>query len=189
FNITTCRPKVLPCGHSFCTSCLHHCITEGRNECSMCREPHYATNVDQIPGNVAMEDLLQKWSPSVAVMNVKEDTLKEAQKSIDCFESATNYLETIISENNDRIMSKEAQIQTLLNEIEEDKRVRDQAQAAQQRILESRSIHSEIVGCVEEVQRATEKKAILQGCHELQTKIENMSFILKDIEEKEPILR
>ncbi|CAL4114144.1 unnamed protein product, partial [Meganyctiphanes norvegica] len=56
-------------------------------------------------------------------------------------------------------------------------------------IHETRSIHLQLLGCVEEVQQATERREIIHGCHKLQNMIENTSYILKNIEEKEPLLK
>ncbi|CAL4102211.1 unnamed protein product [Meganyctiphanes norvegica] len=52
------RPRVLPCGHTFCTDCLNTTIEGRSRKCPGCREYHRALQVEQLPINFNLETLI-----------------------------------------------------------------------------------------------------------------------------------
>lgn len=54
------RPRVLPCGHLFCSSCIESVQESGWVTCPCCRSAHPASGVDAFPIVFAMEDLLRE---------------------------------------------------------------------------------------------------------------------------------
>ncbi|KAK8384296.1 hypothetical protein O3P69_009221 [Scylla paramamosain] len=59
------RPRIFPCGHSCCTSCVTSLLdqgTEGHLTCPKCRIQHAAPNATPFPFNYDMEGLIQQIS-------------------------------------------------------------------------------------------------------------------------------
>ncbi|CAL4124468.1 unnamed protein product, partial [Meganyctiphanes norvegica] len=53
------RPKVLLCGHTFCSTCMAKEISKGKRTCPTCRIPHNATSVNDFRFNVTVERLIR----------------------------------------------------------------------------------------------------------------------------------
>ncbi|CAL4140867.1 unnamed protein product [Meganyctiphanes norvegica] len=58
YNEADRRPRVLPCGHSFCTPCLTATIQKGSRTCPGCREPINTMSATRLPINFELESLL-----------------------------------------------------------------------------------------------------------------------------------
>ncbi|XP_047479526.1 uncharacterized protein LOC125032444 [Penaeus chinensis] len=54
------RPRVLPCGHLFCSSCIENVQESWLVTCPCCRTTHPASGVDDFPIVFAVEDLLRE---------------------------------------------------------------------------------------------------------------------------------
>ncbi|CAL4063491.1 unnamed protein product [Meganyctiphanes norvegica] len=54
------RPKNLQCGHTFCLACMETSFAKGNPLCSLCRTPHNAETIDNIPFNFRLEELIRK---------------------------------------------------------------------------------------------------------------------------------
>ena len=73
FNNTTRKPKVLPCGHSFCRSCLKSCFTRGMLNCCVCRDPFRRASAKLVPVNRGMVELLDKETHIVKCLTCSEE--------------------------------------------------------------------------------------------------------------------
>lgn len=63
FNIFDCdkrRPRNLPCGHSYCTSCIAGMIKNSHLSCPNCRTDHTADDVTLFPINYSLEAVVKK---------------------------------------------------------------------------------------------------------------------------------
>ncbi|CAL4060892.1 unnamed protein product, partial [Meganyctiphanes norvegica] len=58
FDIEIHRPRVLPCGHGFCTQCIETCIQGGNKACPTCREKHRAKSATDLPVCYILEELI-----------------------------------------------------------------------------------------------------------------------------------
>lgn len=52
------RPRILPCGHHFCTHCLLGLIKEESIQCPTCRQIHITEEVSSLPINFGIEEIL-----------------------------------------------------------------------------------------------------------------------------------
>ncbi|CAL4226790.1 unnamed protein product, partial [Meganyctiphanes norvegica] len=59
YNTSDLRPKVLPCGHTFCSGCLTEYIKHDRLTCPGCRKRHNCIAATQLPINYLVEELLE----------------------------------------------------------------------------------------------------------------------------------
>ncbi|XP_066971996.1 uncharacterized protein [Macrobrachium rosenbergii] len=55
YDEETRRPRMLPCGHSYCTDCISKLIMNGRFTCPACNVYFVASDASQIPINYGME--------------------------------------------------------------------------------------------------------------------------------------
>ncbi|XP_066972004.1 uncharacterized protein [Macrobrachium rosenbergii] len=55
YDEETRRPRILPCGHSYCTDCISKLIMNGRLTCPECNTNVVASDSSQIPVNYGME--------------------------------------------------------------------------------------------------------------------------------------
>ncbi|CAL4244954.1 unnamed protein product, partial [Meganyctiphanes norvegica] len=175
FNETTHRPKVLQCGHSFCCSCLERCFDEGEDSCGICRSPHNARSVNDIPVNFSMQNLLQMRSPLVVL---KQDALKEAKQNLDHLTPVTDCLERVMDRKKEIITIMEVQVQNIQMKIAENKNI---LYLVQEYINDVKCLDSQLRDCIENVQTATEKRIILQESLDLQTKKEILNILIEDI--------
>ncbi|CAL4149549.1 unnamed protein product, partial [Meganyctiphanes norvegica] len=53
------RAKNLPCGHTFCLTCMETSFAKGNQLCHLCRTPHNAESIDNLPFNFRLEDLIR----------------------------------------------------------------------------------------------------------------------------------
>ncbi|KAK4301475.1 hypothetical protein Pmani_026394 [Petrolisthes manimaculis] len=53
------RPRTLPCGHTFCTSCLIVLLETKNLTCPSCRMKHQTTTINKIPINYNLEEMLR----------------------------------------------------------------------------------------------------------------------------------
>ncbi|KAK4324108.1 hypothetical protein Pmani_005233 [Petrolisthes manimaculis] len=54
------RPRTLPCGHTFCTSCLIVLLETKNLTCPSCRVKHRTTTINKIPINYNLEEMLKQ---------------------------------------------------------------------------------------------------------------------------------
>lgn len=54
------RPRCLPCGHTFCNTCIDHSIAIGDKACATCRKPHKASKASALPVNFLVEEILKE---------------------------------------------------------------------------------------------------------------------------------
>lgn len=54
------RPRVLPCGHVFCSACLVGVMITGSVTCPCCRTAHRASGIEDFPIVFAVEELLRE---------------------------------------------------------------------------------------------------------------------------------
>ncbi|CAL4210611.1 unnamed protein product [Meganyctiphanes norvegica] len=120
------------------------CKTHGIYVCREC------TVIEHSPSKCKIVEIKQE------VNKTKEDTLKKAQKIIVDLGKSTTKLESIIVMKKESITNKKGKIEDLLKEIDEDCRVRDQAQD----ILENKSITRTLQDSIERLQSATTHKTI-----------------------------
>lgn len=55
------RPRILPCGHTFCSLCIANLLQNGSVNCPNCRVQHSASNVDDFPVVFVLEDFIKKF--------------------------------------------------------------------------------------------------------------------------------
>ncbi|KAK4317956.1 hypothetical protein Pmani_011012 [Petrolisthes manimaculis] len=53
------RPRTLPCGHTFCTSCLIVLLETKNLTCPSCRVKHQTTTINKIPISYIVEEMLR----------------------------------------------------------------------------------------------------------------------------------
>ncbi|CAL4202736.1 unnamed protein product, partial [Meganyctiphanes norvegica] len=58
------RPRVLPCGHGFCTQCIETCINRGNKSCAVCKEVYSANSATDLAVCYLLEEFLNKSSIS-----------------------------------------------------------------------------------------------------------------------------
>ncbi|KAK4310817.1 hypothetical protein Pmani_017642 [Petrolisthes manimaculis] len=54
------RPRTLPCGHTFCTSCLIVLLETKNLTCPSCRVKHQTTTINKIPISYTIEEILRQ---------------------------------------------------------------------------------------------------------------------------------
>lgn len=64
FNCNDKKPRVFPCGHTFCSLCIKNLLQNGSVVCPSCRAKHSASNVDNFPVVFILEDFIKKLNPS-----------------------------------------------------------------------------------------------------------------------------
>ncbi|KAG7164693.1 uncharacterized protein LOC121871292 [Homarus americanus] len=64
YNETGRRPRCLPCGHTFCSSCVASSIFRSKVTCPNCRKEHFAVTEMQFPVSYGMEALIRKLRES-----------------------------------------------------------------------------------------------------------------------------
>ncbi|CAL4109863.1 unnamed protein product, partial [Meganyctiphanes norvegica] len=182
FNVTSHRPKVLPCGHHMCTPCLENCIGRNMNECSVCKKTFAASSAEDIPVNTDFENLIGYVSQlKVFYLQTKKSTLAEAEKEINDLESTTSTLENFVYEKKNKISRKEVQIKILLKEIDEDKKTRDEAL---NEICENKLMIDQIKEYIEKINTTMDEHNIGADISKLDEKITTLKEHSKCIEEK-----
>ncbi|CAL4204684.1 unnamed protein product, partial [Meganyctiphanes norvegica] len=58
------RPRVLPCGHTFCNHCLHTTLKGGSRKCPGCRETLKVSSATQVPINHDLEAIMALLCPT-----------------------------------------------------------------------------------------------------------------------------
>ncbi|KAK4322097.1 hypothetical protein Pmani_007150 [Petrolisthes manimaculis] len=139
------RPRTLPCGHTFCTSCLIVLLETKNLTCPSCRVKHRTTTINKIPISYTIEEILrQPGTPAGATFTTIKPTLKnfleEQSTSIDSAvddrEENMGQLELYHThlakwkQQHDQQMEKMKQLETLNKTIsndldQEDCRIRD----------------------------------------------------------------
>ncbi|CAL4237629.1 unnamed protein product, partial [Meganyctiphanes norvegica] len=71
------RPKVLICGHTFCSTCMGKEITKGKSTCPTCRIPYNATSVNDFRFNVIVERLIRNMPEKLIVSTNSPDSEDE----------------------------------------------------------------------------------------------------------------
>ena len=62
FNSSMRTPRVLKCGHSFCSLCLSSIIQQARRNCPVCQRLILCTSVHEIPVNYNLKQLAENFS-------------------------------------------------------------------------------------------------------------------------------
>ncbi|XP_045587033.1 E3 ubiquitin-protein ligase TRIM65 [Procambarus clarkii] len=70
------RPRNLPCGHTFCTSCIADTIANGRLACPNCRKEHYAHCSTEFPISYLAEVLIK----SLRAVRISVTTAKRPRR-------------------------------------------------------------------------------------------------------------
>ncbi|CAL4162927.1 unnamed protein product, partial [Meganyctiphanes norvegica] len=180
FNVSSHRPKVLPCGHHMCTPCLENCIGRDVNQCSVCNKTFEATFAEDI--NTALENLIGYVSQlKVYYSQTKESILTEAQKEINHLHSTTSTLEIFVYEKKNKVARKEVEIKLLRKEIDEDNKSRDEAL---NEISENKIMMDQIKEHIEKINTATDENSIGVNISKLEEKIKTLKEHVKCIEEK-----
>ncbi|XP_047496504.1 uncharacterized protein LOC125044087 isoform X2 [Penaeus chinensis] len=63
FNCSDKRPRVFPCGHTFCSHCIENLLQNDSVICPNCRAQHRASNVDNFPVVFILEEFIKKRNP------------------------------------------------------------------------------------------------------------------------------
>ncbi|XP_042859661.1 uncharacterized protein LOC122245748 isoform X2 [Penaeus japonicus] len=61
YNDRAKRPRVLPCGHTFCSLCIGDLLRDGSVLCPNCRAKHSASTVDVFPVVFIVEDFVKQF--------------------------------------------------------------------------------------------------------------------------------
>ncbi|CAL4183174.1 unnamed protein product, partial [Meganyctiphanes norvegica] len=102
FDETERRPKNLPCGHTFCLACMETSFANGNKLCHLCRTPHKAETIDNLPFNFRLEELIRsKYNPLLC--KTEED---EGFSHGKCFKHANNELLFLCQTHNLYICAK-----------------------------------------------------------------------------------
>ena len=75
-------PKLLFCGHTFCTKCINNIFRSDHLKCPLCNREFPVASVDDLPKNFALLDLIQSNSVQVETADVSNPNGNEAQQSI-----------------------------------------------------------------------------------------------------------
>lgn len=71
-------PVTIPCGHTFCRSCL---MKDASNQCRHCGTVNHNLNVTQIHTNVLLSDIIEKWFPNhCKAVKLKREANKAVQE-------------------------------------------------------------------------------------------------------------
>ncbi|CAL4081970.1 unnamed protein product, partial [Meganyctiphanes norvegica] len=83
YDDNNCRPKSLPCGHTFCNQCVAKGILKGQSTCPTCRKPHNAKSVNDLPMNVVLERIIRDRSKTSNTDN-SSSTSEEKDEEDEC---------------------------------------------------------------------------------------------------------
>ena len=75
-------PKLLFCGHTFCTKCINNIFRSDHLKCPLCNREFPVASVDDLPKNFALLDLIQSNSVQVETANVSNPNGNEAQQRV-----------------------------------------------------------------------------------------------------------
>lgn len=59
------RPRTLPCGHTFCSTCINNMLKDGMVSCPTCRTDHNTTDATNFPINYLVEELIASITTAV----------------------------------------------------------------------------------------------------------------------------
>ncbi|XP_063599739.1 uncharacterized protein LOC134776041 isoform X1 [Penaeus indicus] len=76
YNDCEKRPRNLPCGHSFCSSCIEDLIRQGMLTCPNCRARHTCSDVTNFPFAYELEELINKMRMSTLGGRSREEERK-----------------------------------------------------------------------------------------------------------------
>ncbi|CAL4189580.1 unnamed protein product, partial [Meganyctiphanes norvegica] len=69
FNLSSRRPKILPCGLCYCLQCLSQYFSSHKCSCEICNKPpHNSKSVEDLPPNIVIERVMN---------SLKENTLED----------------------------------------------------------------------------------------------------------------
>ncbi|XP_064096622.1 uncharacterized protein LOC135208413 isoform X1 [Macrobrachium nipponense] len=91
YDEETRRPRMLPCGHSYCTDCITKLIMNGRLSCPECNTNFVASDSSQIPVNYGMERVISamKEKQSGTICKLQSlDKIRTMQDIIDSHKSS-----------------------------------------------------------------------------------------------------
>ena len=122
-NLTECpicmerleNPKLLPCYHTFCCSCIERLYSEhhGRFPCPLCRSLFYAPSIDccaRLPTDVYAEELVHACETLEETQEELDETKEALQKAVD----EKTRLRTVLAET-------EAQLAEVIDHSAQDK--------------------------------------------------------------------
>ncbi|XP_052133654.1 roquin-2-like [Frankliniella occidentalis] len=94
FDLTLCRPKVLPCGHTICKRCLHNPALE--KKCPTCRKD-LTVGPEDHPDNVFIIRMIESdASPPCKVPRKENAKLQQLQRGLDLGRNLVQQLQQMV---------------------------------------------------------------------------------------------
>ncbi|KAK7074511.1 hypothetical protein SK128_005345 [Halocaridina rubra] len=89
------KPLSFFCGHTYCSACIEDMLAKGISGCPGCRKPHLATDLQNLPVNYSIMELLEaveQTSADTLQASLSETLVKPPQTSAGICEDHGNYL-------------------------------------------------------------------------------------------------
>ncbi|XP_042211531.1 uncharacterized protein LOC121858943 [Homarus americanus] len=127
YNERERRPRSLPCGHAFCSSCVTDLIKRDKLTCPSCRVSHKATSTSQFPICYGMEGLIRalkvhQVAPTAAEQGVDENLrslLQEQDYSMDALDEVYQHLLDQLSMYESELAHRQDDHQGLITKLQE----------------------------------------------------------------------